>query len=106
MGPAAAAVDAIDEKVFTRDLLAKLEPVRSGLARLDAAALAPGERQLVLLLEFYGWALATMDEGDRRFLLLDAAVHQRLVESLAERPLSVRAAAPAPAGPPPAAALG
>jgi hypothetical protein len=36
--------------VFARDLLRKIGPDAEGLARVDAAALSPGELQLVLLL--------------------------------------------------------
>ena len=91
---AGAALDSADGQVFVRDLLRKLAPGPQGLGRLDAAALSPGELQLCLLLAARGLAVP-MDEEGRRFYLLDPAVHQTMVESLAERGLSLRAAQPA-----------
>jgi len=102
---AGAALDAADEQVFARELLRKLEPGRRGLGRLDPLVLSPGERQLVLLLETRGLAVS-VEEDDRRFYLLDASVHQRLAESLADRRLPLLASAPARGGPPPSAAAG
>jgi hypothetical protein len=82
--------------VFARDLLRKVGPSREGLARLEAAVLSPGERQLVLLLAARGLA-APVEEDGGRFYLLDASVHRSLVESLAERRLPLRASAAQPA---------
>jgi hypothetical protein len=93
---AGAALDSADEQVFARDLLRKVAPGSQGLARVDAAALSPGELQLFLLLASRGLA-APVEEGDRRFYLLDAAVHRTVVESLAERRLPLRASAAQPA---------
>jgi hypothetical protein len=87
---AGAALDAADEQVFARDLLRKIGPDSEALARVDAAALSPGELQLVLLLAAKGLA-APVDEDGRRFFLLDASVHRTLAESLAERRLPLRA---------------
>jgi hypothetical protein len=87
---AAAALDAADEQVFARDLLRKVAPGLDGQPRVDASALSPGELQLVLLLAARGLA-APLDEGGRRFFLLDASVHRTLAESLAERRLPLRA---------------
>jgi hypothetical protein len=87
---AGAALDAADDQVFARDLLRKIGPDAEGLARLDAAALTPGELQLLLLLASQGLA-APIDDGGRRYFLLDAAVHRTLAESLAERRLPLRA---------------
>jgi len=93
---AGAALDAADEQVFARDLLRKVGPSREGLARLEAAALSPGERQLVLLLAARGLA-APVEEDGVHFYLLDASVHRTLAESLAERRLPLRASAAQPA---------
>jgi hypothetical protein len=93
---AGAALDSADEQVFTRDLLRKVEPGRQGLAQVEAAALSPGERQLVLLLAARGLA-APVDEDGGRFYLLDASVHRTLAESLADRGLPLRASAAQPA---------
>lgn len=87
---AGAALDATDEQVFARDLLRKVGPGAQGTARLDAAALTPGELQLVLLLAERGLA-APVDEDGRRAYLLDPSAHRMLAESLAERRLPLRA---------------
>jgi hypothetical protein len=94
---AGAALDAADEQVFARDLLRKVSPSADGLARVEAAQLSPGERQLVLLLAARGLAAPVEEEGRRGFLI-DASVHRTLAESLAERRLPLRAAAAQPAG--------
>ena len=94
---AGAALDSADEQVFARDLLRKVGPSPQGLARVEAAALSPGERQLVLLLASRGLA-APVEEDGRRFYLLDASVHRTLAESLADRRLPLRASAAQPAG--------
>ncbi|HXY41466.1 MAG TPA: hypothetical protein VEQ10_17450 [Vicinamibacteria bacterium] len=91
---AGAALDSADEQVFVRDLLRKLRPGPQGLGRLEVADLSPGELQLCLLLASRGLA-APMEEEGRRGYLLDASVHQTMVEALAERGLSLRAAQPA-----------
>jgi hypothetical protein len=87
---AGAALDSADEQVFARDFLRKVEPGAQGLVRVDAAALSPGELQLVLLLAAKGLAAPVDEDGGRRFLL-DASVHRTLAESLAERRLPLRA---------------
>ena len=94
---AGAALDAADEQVFARDLLRKVSPSPRGLARLEATALSPGELQLVLLLAARGLAAPVEEDGGRSYLL-DATVHQRLAESLADRRLPLRASAAQPAG--------
>src|SRR5512143_1951214 len=91
---AGAALDSADRQLFVRDLLRKLAPGPQGLGRLDGSALSPGELQLCLLLAARGLAVP-VDEDGRRFYLLDPSVHQTMVESLAERGLSLRAAQPA-----------
>ena len=88
---AGAALDSADEQVFARDLLRKVGPGAQGTARLDAAALTPGELQLVLLLAERGLAAPVQEDG-RRSYLLDASVHRMLAESLADRRLPLRAA--------------
>jgi hypothetical protein len=94
---AGAALDSADEQVFARDLLRKVGPSLQGLARVEAAALSPGERQLVLLLASRGLA-APVEEDGQRFYLLDASVHRTLAESLSVRRLPLRASAAQPAG--------
>ena len=91
---AGAALDSADEQVFVRDRLRKLQPSGQGLGRLEAATPTPGELQLCLLLAARGLA-AAVEEYGRRLHLLDPSLHQTLVESLAERGLSLRAAQPA-----------
>ena len=96
---AGAALDSADAQVFARDLLRKVTSSRQGLARVDEATLSPGERQLVLLLLARGLA-APLDEDGGRAYLLDASVHERLLESLADRrlPLPASEAQPAAGG--------
>jgi hypothetical protein len=94
---AGAALDAADVQVFARDLLRKVGPSAQGLARVDLAALTPGELQLFLLLAERGLA-APVEEDGRRSYLLDASVHRTLAESLAERGLPLRASATQPVG--------
>ncbi len=94
---AGATLDSADEQLFARDLLRKVGPSASGLVRLEAAALTPGEQQFVLLLASRGLAAAVQEEGGR-FYLLDASVHRTLAESLAHRGLTLRASAAQPAG--------
>jgi hypothetical protein len=93
---AAAALDAADEQVFARGLMRKIAPSVQGLPRIEASCLTPGELQLALLLASRGLAVPAEEEG-RRGYLLDAAVHQRLAESIAERGLALRASAIEPA---------
>jgi hypothetical protein len=88
---AGAALDGLDEQVFVRSLLRKATPGPQGLPRVDEGSLSPGERQLCLVLGTRGLAAATAVEDGRRAWLLDAAFHQRLVESLAERGLALQA---------------
>jgi hypothetical protein len=94
---AGAALDSADEQVFARDLLRKLGPSASGLARVEAAALSPGELQFVLLIASRGLA-APVEEGGRQFYLLDASIHRALAETVADGGLPLRAAASQPAG--------
>jgi len=94
---AAAALDAADEQVFVRGLLRKTTAGPQGLPRVEQDALSPGERQLCLVLGSRGLAAPLVEDG-RRSYLLDAAFHQRLVESLAERGLPLQAAKPEAVG--------
>jgi hypothetical protein len=87
---AGAALDSVDDQVFLRDLVRKLVPSPQGLARVDGATLSPGELQLFLLLTAKGLAARSEEEG-KLFYLLDQSLHQRMVESLAVRGLSLHA---------------
>jgi hypothetical protein len=90
---AAAALDALDQQVFVRGLLRKTGAGTQGLPRVEQEPLTPGERQLCLVLGSRGLAAPLVEDG-RRFYLLDAGFHQRLVESLAERGLALQAVRP------------
>ena len=90
---AAAALDALDEQLFVRGLLRKTLASVQGLPRVEQDSLSPGESQLCLVLGSRGLAVPLAEDG-RRFYLLDAGFHQRLVESLAERGLALQAARP------------
>jgi len=94
---AGAALDSADEQVFLRDLVRKLVPGPQGLAQVEESALSPGELQLLLLLMAKGLA-ARSDESGKIYYLLDQSLHQRMVESLAVRGLSLHAAAQAARG--------
>jgi len=86
---AAATLDQAQTPVFVRDFLRKLEPGPQGLPRVDVANLTPGERQFLLLLTSKGSA-SLLDADGKRFYVLDAPIHEQLIESLATRPLPVR----------------
>jgi hypothetical protein len=90
---AGATLDSKDTQVFVRDLVSRLRPHARGAACLDSAALSPGEQQLCLVMVANGLAAADDDEG-RSVYLVDPGVHERLVETLADRSLALRAAAP------------
>jgi len=92
---AGAALDSVDDQVFLRDLVRKLVPSPQGFARVEEATLSPGELQLFLLLTAKGLAARSEEEG-KLFYLLDQSLHQRMVESLAVRGLSLHAS-PQPA---------
>ncbi|MBZ5498029.1 MAG: hypothetical protein LAP85_16625 [Acidobacteriia bacterium] len=87
---AGAVMDSSDDQVFTRNLLRKLIPSPQGMARVDASGLSPGEQQLCLLLVSKGHAAPVHEEG-KLFYLLDQAIHEQMVESLANPGLSLRA---------------
>ncbi len=90
---AGAAVDSSDEQIFVRNLLRKLTPSSQGLARVDTSGLSPGEQQLCLLLLSKGLAAQVREDG-KTYYLLDQQIHEHMVESLANRGLSMRAAPP------------
>ncbi|MCC6294627.1 MAG: hypothetical protein IT164_18385 [Bryobacterales bacterium] len=88
---AAAALDATEEQVFVRGLLRKTGPGGHGLAQVEAAALTPGEQHFCLSLAQRG--LAVVEESSAgRVYLFDRDVHGRLLDSLAQRGLPLRAA--------------
>ncbi len=88
----AAALDAVDEQVFVRGLLSKLQATPLGLTAAPVDVLTPGERQFALALESSGMATAEEYDG-RLYFLIDRAVQQRILEWLAEPGLPLRAAA-------------
>ncbi|MFN7923793.1 MAG: hypothetical protein U0Q16_27070 [Bryobacteraceae bacterium] len=89
---AGASLDAADQQIFARSLLRKLRPGVRGMPRVDSAELTPGEQQFCLLLVSKG--LAVLEEHDgHRWYLLDAATHERLLESVAEPGVAMKAAA-------------
>jgi hypothetical protein len=88
---ASAALDSADHQVFVRSLLRKIEPAPDASPRVEDSALTPGERQLCLLLVNKGLA-AHQDEDGRSYYLLDATLHENLLEQLAIQGLPLRAA--------------
>jgi hypothetical protein len=88
---AAAAVDDEEPALFARGLVRKAHASACGLPRLEESSLSDGERQLLLVLASHGLAAAALEDG-RRFYLLEAPFHRRLVESLSDRTLALRAA--------------
>ena len=87
-----ASLDSTDQQVFVRDLLAKLRPGRQGLPRVPVSELSPGEHQVCLLLSAKG-LVTTVEEEGGLFYLFASDIHERLLESLAEQTLPLRAAA-------------
>ena len=88
---AGAALEGLDHQIFTRDFLRKLVPGPRGMARVEAAALTPGEQQLCLLLAAKGLAVVVEDDG-RHYYMLDQSIHEHLLESLASQQFPLRAA--------------
>lgn len=88
---AAAALDALDTQVFVRGLLRKTAAGPRGLPQVERDALSAGERQLLLVLGSRGLAAPLVERGGSAYLL-DAAFHQRLVESLAAPGLALQGA--------------
>lgn len=96
---AAAAIDDAHQQVFARDLLRKIEPDGSGSACIPVDRLTAGERQFCLMLA--GKGLAVLHNGT---YLLDAKIHEELMDAMVRRQLPLRAAAAATAAAPAASA--
>ncbi|HZT31927.1 MAG TPA: hypothetical protein VFA33_18705 [Bryobacteraceae bacterium] len=90
---AGAALEALDHQVFVRDFLRKLTAGPRGVARVEAAALTPGEQQVCLLLVGKGSAAIQEEEG-KTWYLLSPEVHEQLLEALASQGFRLRAATP------------
>jgi len=88
---AGAAIEGLDQQIFTRDFLRKLVPGPRGMARVEASALTPGEQQLCLLLAAKRLAVVVEDDG-RQYYMLDQSIHEHLLESLASQQFPLRAA--------------
>lgn len=88
---AGAAIEGIDHQIFTRDFLRKLTSGPRGTARVDAAALTPGEQQLCLLLVAKKRAILLEEDG-RKYYMLEQGIHEQLLESLASQDFPLRAA--------------
>lgn len=89
---AGASLDSLDDQVFVRDFLRKLTPSVRGMARVESAALTPGEQQVCLVLAAKGLAVTVDDEG-KLVYLLDQSVHEHLLDTLAAGGFPLRAAA-------------
>ncbi len=89
---AAAAMDSADPQVFLRDFLRKMTGGPGGMARIEESSLSPGERHFCLLLASKGMAAARAEDG-RTFYVLDAGIHESLVESLSAAGIHLRASA-------------
>ncbi len=90
---AGAALDSSDGQIFVRNLLRKLVPSSQGMARVEVAALTPGEQQLCLIFLAKGLAVQVHEDG-KSYYLLDQQIHEQMVELLADRGLSLRASSP------------
>jgi hypothetical protein len=88
---AGAALEGLDQQIFTRDFLRKLAPGPRGMARVEAAVLTPGEQQLCLLLAAKRLAVVVEEDG-RQYYMLDQSIHETLLESLASQHFPLRAA--------------
>jgi len=88
---AGATLDGMDAQVFARNFLRKLSPGPRGMARVEVTALTAGEQQLCLLLAAKKLAVIT-EEDTKRYYLLDQAIHEHLLESLASQEFPLRAA--------------
>lgn len=87
----AAAVDAVDDQVFLRGLLGKLQATPMGLSSVAMDDLTPGERQFTLALEAAG--LAVLQEREGKFYYhIERDIQQRILESLADPGIAMRAA--------------
>jgi hypothetical protein len=92
---AGAVMDSSDDQVFIRNFLRKVVAGTQGMARVDASVLSPGEQQLCVLLVSKGHAAQVHEEGKPCYLL-DAAIHEQMMESLANPGISLRASSPRP----------
>lgn len=88
---AGAALEGLDHQIFTRDFLRKLTPGPRGMARVEVAALTPGEQQLCLLLAAKKLAIVTEEDG-KKYYLLEQGIHEHLLETLASQDFPLRAA--------------
>jgi hypothetical protein len=88
---ASAALEGLDHQIFTRDFLRKLTPGPRSMARVDAAALTPGEHQLCLLLAAKKLAVVVSEDG-KQYYMLEQGFHEQLLESLASQQFPMRAA--------------
>lgn len=88
---AGAALEGLDHQIFTRDFLRKLAPGPRGMARVEVAALTPGEQQLCLLLAAKKLAIVTEEDG-KKYYLLEQGIHEHLLETLASQDFPLRAA--------------
>lgn len=93
---AGAALEALDSEIFIRDFLRKLTPGARGIARVDSAALSPGEQQLCLVLVARGRAVAAEEKGATHYLL-DPDMHESLLDAIASHGFRMKASAPRPA---------
>jgi hypothetical protein len=87
---AGASLDALDDQVFVRNLLAKMMPGVRGMARVDADSLTTGEQQLCLILAAKSFAILREEDG-RKYYLLDHGVHERMLETLSDAGFPLRA---------------
>jgi len=88
----AASLDAVDDQVFLRGLLSKLQASPMGLSSAPVEDLTPGERQFMLALEASGMAVVEERDG-RLHYHIDREIQQRILESLAEPGIAMRASA-------------
>ena len=93
---AGAALDGLDTQVFVRSFLSKLNPSLRGMARVEAATLSPGEKQLCLLFTAKGLATVSDEEGSLAYLI-DEGMHENMMELLASQGFTLRASARRPA---------
>jgi hypothetical protein len=86
-----AALEGIDLQIFTRDFLRKLTPGPRGMARVEVTMLTPGEQQLCLLLAARKLAVV-MEDGGKRYYMLEQGIHGHLLGSLASQDFPLPAA--------------
>jgi hypothetical protein len=87
---AGAALDSAQTPLFVRGFLNKLRPGKQGMPRVDAEELTPGEQQLCMMLVAKGQA-AVVEESGRTYYLLDPAIHESLLDSMAGGNFTLRA---------------